>query len=50
MHEEALDTLQGYEGNGRVDDLHVFAHHMVPVVQDHIALLRNVRDEVAYND
>ena len=50
VHEEALDTLQGYEENGRVDDLHAFAHHMVPVVQDHIAMLRKVRDEVAYND
>ena len=50
VHEEALDTMQGYVVNGRVDDLQAFAHHMVPVVQDHIAMLRKVRDDVAYND
>src|SRR4051812_68252 len=35
-HEEALDIMQGYAENGRVDDLQAFAHHMVPVIQDHI--------------
>jgi len=50
LHEEALDTMQGYVENGQVDDLQAFAHHMVPVVQDHIAMLRKVRDDVAYND
>ncbi|MBA2590584.1 MAG: DUF4142 domain-containing protein [Alphaproteobacteria bacterium] len=49
VHEDALDTMQGYVENGRVQDLQDFAHHMVPVVQDHIAMLRNVRDEVAAN-
>ncbi|MFO1247664.1 MAG: DUF4142 domain-containing protein [Alphaproteobacteria bacterium] len=49
-HEQALDTMQGYVANGRVDDLQRFAHRMVPVVQDHMAMLRNVSNEVALND
>ena len=49
VHEEALDVMEGYVENGRVADLQDFAHHMVPVVQDHIAMLRNVRGEVAAN-
>lgn len=48
-HEEALDVMRGYVENGRVDDLQDFAHHMVPVVQDHLAMLRNVRGDVAAN-
>lgn len=46
-HENALDVMQGYVENGRVSDLADFAHHMVPVVQDHLAMLRNVRSDVA---
>ena len=50
VHKEALDIMQGYVENGRVDDLQAFAHHRVPVVQDHLSMLRQVRAELAYND
>ena len=49
VHEEALDVMHGYVANGRVDDLADFAHHMIPVVEDHLAMLRDVRGEVAAN-
>ncbi|MBW8708573.1 MAG: DUF4142 domain-containing protein [Alphaproteobacteria bacterium] len=49
VHEEALDVMEGYLENGRVVDLQDFAHHMVPVVRDHLAMLRDVRGDIAAN-
>lgn len=48
-HQEALDYLEGYAANGRVPELQRFAHHMVPVVRDHLSMLRNINNEVALN-
>ena len=49
VHEEAADVMKGYIDNGRVDDMVDFAHHMLPIVQDHLAMLRNVQSDVAGN-
>jgi putative membrane protein len=49
-HQEALDYLEGYAANGRVPELQRFARHTIPVVRDHLAMLRNVDNDVALND
>ena len=49
VHEEALDVMRGYVENGRVDDLQDFAHHMVPIVQDHLGDAAQRASEVAAN-
>lgn len=49
-HQEALDYLEGYAANGRIDQLARFARHTAPVVRDHLAMLHNINNDVALND
>ena len=48
-HREALAYMQGYARGGAVPELQRFARHTVPVIRDHLAMLRAIRGDVAVN-
>ena len=45
VHHDALATLEGYARHGGVWQLQRFASHTIPVVRDHLAMLRNLRGD-----
>jgi putative membrane protein len=48
-HREALAYMEGYARDGAVPELQRFASHTVPVIRDHLAMLRAIRGDVAVN-
>jgi putative membrane protein len=46
-HRQALAFMEGYARGGAVPELQDFARHTVPVIRDHLAMLRSIRGDVA---
>jgi putative membrane protein len=46
-HREALAYMEGYARHADMPELQRFAAHTVPVIRDHLAMLRSIRGDVA---
>ena len=46
-HREALAYMDGYARHADMPELQHFAAHTVPVIRDHLAMLRSIRGDVA---
>lgn len=43
VHQELIETLEGYAGQDGLRDLQEFARQTAPVIRDHLAMLKSIR-------